>query len=146
MPMLFTSSGESGNIAYDTSWFRMGCYKDDDEQYLYDGMIAEVSVYDEALSDTQVLANFRARKDEFGVAEIVEIEAGPYVHFSKKGEVTVYWKTAAAVASKVEYGVKLRRCFIIIPVFLVEIIVIYPFPLHHFIPVLSEVPVFMFLQ
>jgi hypothetical protein len=101
-----SSSDQSGDISYLSSLYRMGCYIDDDEEYLWDGMISEVSIYDRALSPSEVQANFDARKAEFGIADAntAEIEAGPYVHFTKKAEVTVYWKTATAVPSVLEYG------------------------------------------
>ena len=101
-----SSSAQSGDISYLSSWFRMGSYKDDNEEYLWDGMIAEVAIYNTALDPCEVQAKFDARKEEFGFADFVEVKAGPYVHFSEKAEVTVYWKTETAVASVLQYGVE----------------------------------------
>jgi hypothetical protein len=101
-----SSSDQSGDISYLSSSFRMGCYKDDDEEYLWNGMISEVAIYDRALSPGEVQVNFDARKEEFGIAEFVEVKAGPYVHFTKKAEVTVHWKTETAIPSVLEYGVE----------------------------------------
>jgi len=101
-----SSNDQSGNISYLSSLYRMGCYKDDDEEYLWDGMISEVSIYDRVLSPGEVQANFDARKAEFEIGDTntAKVEAGPYVHFTKKGQVSVYWKTAIAVPSVLEYG------------------------------------------
>lgn len=101
-----SSNAESGDISYLPGWFRIGSYKDDDEQYLWNGMIAEAAVYDRALSSGEVLSKFEGQKAEFGITAIAELKAGPYVHFSKKGEVTIYWKTDTTVSSVVKYGVK----------------------------------------
>ncbi len=35
-----------------------------------------------------------------------EVPVGPYVHFAKQGQVTIFWETYSAVPSIVEYGVK----------------------------------------
>jgi SAM-dependent methyltransferase len=43
---------------------------------------------------------------QFTVESFEPFTAGPYVHFAKKGEVTVYYKTIIAVPSAIEYGVK----------------------------------------
>ncbi|MCK4999166.1 MAG: class I SAM-dependent methyltransferase, partial [Anaerohalosphaera sp.] len=37
-------------------------------------------------------------------AEVTTLKAGPYVHFYNEGEVTIYYKTSAPVASIVQYG------------------------------------------
>ena len=99
-----SSTAQSGNISYLASWFCMGTYKDDNEYYYWDGMIAEVVVHDEALSLSEVQSRFEARRGEFGYVEIAELKTGPYVHFAKKAEVTVHWKTETAVPSIIEYG------------------------------------------
>jgi len=101
-----SSSAQSGNISYLPSWCRIGCYKDDNESYFWDGMIAEVAVYGKDLSATEIQADFEARNDEFGFYDTVELVAGPYVHFYNKNEVTVYWKTESSVSSVIVYGVR----------------------------------------
>ncbi|MHC4748787.1 MAG: LamG-like jellyroll fold domain-containing protein [Planctomycetota bacterium] len=101
-----SSGARSGNISYLPSWYRIGSYKDDNETYMWDGMIAEVAVYGRALSAAEIRSNFDARKEEFEYYETIELSAGPYVRFYDRDEVTVYWKTEIAVPSVIEYGIK----------------------------------------
>ncbi|MHC4417040.1 MAG: methyltransferase domain-containing protein [Planctomycetota bacterium] len=66
----------------------------------------------EAMSDANVAALGGYDPNGIGVGgegevpdpNFAEVEAGPYVHFTKKAEVTVYWKTTSAVPSVLEYG------------------------------------------
>lgn len=67
----------------------------------------------EAMSDANIAALGGYDPNGIGVGGGAEepdmnfddFKAGPYVHFTKKAEVTVYWKTETAVPSVLEYGV-----------------------------------------
>ncbi len=95
---------QTGNISYQTSEFRIGSYKDDNEQYLWNGKIAQVSVYNQALSSSVIQSHFNQRKLDFGYVDNAEVSAGPYVHFNHNDTVTIYYHTNAPVASVIEYG------------------------------------------
>jgi hypothetical protein len=101
-----SSTAQSGDISYLPSWYRIGSYKDDNETYFWDGMIAEVAVYDKILSPNEIRIDFDARKEEFEYHEPIELQYGPYVRFYDRGEATVYFKTDTAVPSVIEYGIK----------------------------------------
>ena len=96
------STAQSGDISYLSSWYRIGSYKDDNETYLWDGMIAEVAVYDKVLSSSEIRADFDARKEEFEYHDPIELQYGPYVRFYDRGKATVYFKTETAVPSVIE--------------------------------------------
>lgn len=99
-----TSTARSGDISYQASEFRIGSYIDSNEQYLWNGMISEVAVYDSVHTPSQIQAEFDSRKESFGYYDMIEPTAGPYVHFYNADEVTVYWSTPTAVPSMIEYG------------------------------------------
>ncbi len=62
-----SSTAQSGDISYLNSWYRIASYKDNDEQYLWDGMINEVALYDYALSMEEVHSRFNAKKELFSI-------------------------------------------------------------------------------
>jgi len=101
-----SSSAQSGDISYLSSYYCIGSYKDDNESYPWNGKIAEVAVYTKVLSPQEIRDDFEARKGEFGHVEKAKLKAGPFVRFYSKDEVTVHWETESAVSSVVEYGVK----------------------------------------
>ncbi|UCC22065.1 MAG: methyltransferase domain-containing protein [Planctomycetota bacterium] len=65
----------------------------------------------EAMSDANIAALGGYDANGIGIGagpepepNLAEVKAGPYLHFTKKAEVTIYWKTETAVASVLQYG------------------------------------------
>ena len=80
-----TSSVQSGVINYpDRIFFSMGAYKDDNEDFVHNGMIDEVRLYDRALSQKEVSNNLKA--------EGLAVEAA--------GKLSLTWAQIKAAASR----------------------------------------------
>jgi len=62
---LVTSDGQTGTVGTNNSGMRIGSYLDGG--YFYNGSIAVVRVYNRVLSPSEVLQNFNAHRDRFGV-------------------------------------------------------------------------------
>lgn len=86
----------------------------DSDATVYGGCkLGNFAFISEAMSDANIaaLGGYDANGIGLGTEpepepNLADVKAGPYAHFSKKAEVTVYWKTETAVASVLEYGVE----------------------------------------
>jgi outer membrane protein assembly factor BamB len=90
--LVTTSTEQSGDILYPPkTWFEMGAYRDDDELYPMSGKLAEVSIYDRAVSVEEVKQRFETDKHRFPAAEgiVEEVTAWPtYMHDNGRSGVT----------------------------------------------------------
>ena len=60
------SNAQSGDINYPKkAFYCIGAYHDDNEQHRHAGRVAEISVFDRALTAKEIAARFEARKHEF---------------------------------------------------------------------------------
>ncbi|AOY79568.2 DUF4347 domain-containing protein [Moorena producens JHB] len=66
-----TSTAQSGDIYYRDSWYRLGQYKDDNEDFTIDGQIAEVRVWNVARNKAQIVTNMNRQLngDEAGLVD-----------------------------------------------------------------------------
>jgi len=63
--VLVTSDSQTGTVGTNNSGIRIGSYLDGG--YFYNGRIAIVKVYNKVLSAAEVLQNFNAQRDRFGI-------------------------------------------------------------------------------
>jgi SAM-dependent methyltransferase len=85
----------------------------DSDATVYGGCkLGNFAFISEAMSDANIaaLGGYDPNGIDLGFGEepntsFAEVKAGPYVHFTKKAEVTVYWKTETELPSILEYGV-----------------------------------------
>jgi hypothetical protein len=59
--LMNSSTAQSGNIAYADSWYRLGSYKDDDEEFRIQGAMDEVRVWNVARSQADIQADMYRR-------------------------------------------------------------------------------------
>ncbi len=102
-----SSTAQSGDILYpDRSFFDLAAYHDDNEHYLFRGMLHEVRLYNRCLSREEVSANFGAKKDIF--PRPLEFVEGPDVRQTGPGVVLVSWSTREPGRCAVVYGKSMR--------------------------------------
>jgi len=58
-----STGAQSGNISYMDSWYRIGCYKDNDETYYLDAAIDEVRIWNTTRSADQIADNMYLELD-----------------------------------------------------------------------------------
>lgn len=93
---------QSGPILYPPQApYTLGAYQDDDEFLPTTGALAEVRVYDRALTRAQVRADYLAYPELCPVS--LQLAAGPYVEYTSPSRVRLGWETAAAGTCKVSY-------------------------------------------
>ncbi len=106
-----SSSQQRGEIRYpQQAFYEIGAYHDRDEYFRLTGRIHEVRVYHGALTAEQVAAHYAAAADRFPLPEPaaprhpLRLAAGPWLQFVEPGVAVVRWKSRAATASVLEYG------------------------------------------
>lgn len=102
---------QSGPILYpQRSWYEIGAYHDDNEEYGLTGKLAELTVFDQALSADQIQQRFAAHAEL--VAREPELPAdrglalGPYLQHATSEGIRVLWQTSQPGSSRVRYGRK----------------------------------------
>lgn len=87
-----SSTAQTGDIVYPPkTWFEIGTYHDDNELYPLQGAIAEVTVFDQAISDKSIIERFQAGKDRFPGIDPVEVAVNgwpTYMHDSERTGMT----------------------------------------------------------
>ncbi len=90
--LVASSTEQAGDIFYPPkTWLEIGAYRDDDELHPMAGKLAEVSIYDRAVSASEVKQQFDANKHRFPTAEgiVEEVVAWPtYMHDNGRSGVT----------------------------------------------------------
>lgn len=73
-----SSTEEIGDIDYTDSWFRIGMYKDDDENIAMDGQIDEVRIWNVARTQAEIQANMYTalQGNESGLVAYYDFEEG----------------------------------------------------------------------
>jgi len=106
-----SSSAQRGDIRYPPqAFYEIGAYHDKDEYFRLSGRIHEVRVYRSVLSAEEVAAHYAAAADRFPAPEptpqrpLLRLAAGPWLQFVEPGVAVVRWKSHAATASVLEYG------------------------------------------
>ena len=102
------TKAQSGGILYPArSWYEIGNYHDDNEQYRLPGLLHEVSVYDRALSAQEVASHYSAKRGAF--PQPLEIVEGPVVRPVGRGAVELAWSGTRPGAAIVEFGEGAQR-------------------------------------
>jgi len=99
--LVASSTAQSGPIDYpEWAYYHIAAYRDQDEHFRLNGMVAEVRRYNRALTADEVAANARAREGDFPSAPVREVSptpvplaAGPMMRFPQGGQVEVLWET-----------------------------------------------------
>ncbi len=98
------SKQQSGLIDYPPrSFYSIGAYRDDNELYQLHGRIHEIKVFDKALSDKDILAEFRQKEDM--TYQDLNLAVSPYVRFINPDSAEIYWETETALPCRLHYGI-----------------------------------------
>lgn len=96
-----SSTAQSGEIDYaEWAYYHIAAYRDEDEYFRLNGMLAEVRRYNRTLSGEEITQNFRERAayfpekvDEPEAPPPAELAAGPMMRFIKPGVVEISYET-----------------------------------------------------
>jgi hypothetical protein len=92
-----------GPIDYpDQATLTMAAYLDANERNAMQGLIHEVSIYDQALDPATIRRRHQAKRVHF--ARPLELDLGPYVQYVTPLSARIHWWTHDACASIIEYG------------------------------------------
>ena len=112
-----TSGAEAGDIAYpETAYYHLGAYRDADEYFRVQGLVAELALYDEALAPRVIARHWAAREellpepvatetvasDEPESGPVVALPTAPSVRFVAPGEAIIRWETTERVYSRLQ--------------------------------------------
>jgi acid phosphatase type 7 len=106
-----SSQNQSGDILYPTKapW-TIGCYKDDDEDFPFNGRLVNIALYDLVATEAAVQHLFEHRKELTLEAPVIQENPNfewvvqPYLQFPTPSEMTIMWETTRNGTSKVYYG------------------------------------------
>ncbi len=104
------SEEQSGAILYPRSApFVIGAYRDRNENYLHEGRIRQVSIYDRAAKPAWVEHSFASNKKLAALtaqrsADPLEFVIKPYLQYGTRESMTVMWQTSEPGKSIVHYG------------------------------------------
>ncbi|MBN2375646.1 MAG: methyltransferase domain-containing protein [Sedimentisphaerales bacterium] len=76
---------------------------DEEIEGTHSAYIRHLAASDDPAFNDVLISNVTAAISD---ADLIKIPVGPYVHFSQRGQVTVYWKTETAVPSILRYKIK----------------------------------------
>ncbi len=104
-----TAADQQGDIKYPPkTFFEIGAYHDNDENFRLNGMLHEVRLYRRALSAVEVAAHFKSRQADFPTApksaDPYRPEVGPYLTFVDRRTAVVRWRTRQTVPSVLQYS------------------------------------------
>lgn len=92
-----------GPIDYpDQATLALGGYLDANERNAMQGLLHEVSLYDQALAPDFIRRRYRAKQARFALP--LELALGPFVQYVTPMSARIHWRTREACASVVEYG------------------------------------------
>ena len=83
-------------------FIEIGAYRDDNEHYRIKGRIAEVSIYDRALTPDQIRQKYQAGYRRF--PQPLRAAVGPYVQPITPDRYRVVWDTKQPMPTEMEYG------------------------------------------
>lgn len=100
---------QSGNILYpENAEFIIGSYKDKNENFPIKGNIAELALYNTALTGEEIKRLFNEHKYlselKYEESSNTNFLTSPYLQFATKNSIRVLWETKNDAASAVEYG------------------------------------------
>ncbi|MDA7527862.1 PQQ-binding-like beta-propeller repeat protein [Planctomicrobium sp.] len=100
------SKEQSGDISYpDHAFFEIGAYHDKDEYFRMRGALHEVRLYDESLSEAEILKHYHSSKERFPTKRSkANLASGPWLKFLDSQTALVRWTTAQPQATHLEYG------------------------------------------
>lgn len=95
---------QSGPILYpDTTFFEIGAYHDDNEDFRMKGSLLAVRLYERALTGAEVAVNFAEHAGLVLAANPLAL--GPYLQFRDPSTAVVGWHTARPVPSVLEWRI-----------------------------------------
>lgn len=105
------STAQSGDILYPVKapW-TLGCYKDDDEQYPFEGRFVRAALYDLVATAEGVEHLFEHRQELTQAAPVIEENPNfewviqPYQQYPTSSEMTIMWETSRTSTSVVHFG------------------------------------------
>lgn len=103
-------TSRSGNIFYPAAdtFYEIGAYHDSNEYYRLTGMLHEVSVSSQILTQKQIGNRYRAKLGKlpakFRRPEKYHLAQSPYAWYEPNGDITISWETDVATPSIVRYG------------------------------------------
>ncbi len=104
-----STTEQSGNILYPPkAWMTIGAYQDDNENNLMTGSVRQVSLYDQELTATEILAQYQANQVLTDLPPKPEVPSdflvNPYIQFATQTTIRILWETRSKSTSRVEYG------------------------------------------
>ncbi len=102
-------TSQSGPIHYpEQSWYEIGAYHDDNEEYGLRGKLAELAVFDQALSAAQIRERTASHAAVLALAREAPtshaLVLGPYLQHATAEGIRILWQTEQASDSRVRYG------------------------------------------
>ncbi|WP_339733801.1 LamG-like jellyroll fold domain-containing protein [uncultured Gimesia sp.] len=105
-----TDSSRSGEIFYPPTdtFYEMGAFHDSNEYFRLTGMLHEVSVSSQILTQKQIAARYRAKLNKLPTKaqkpKKHHLVHSPYAWYEPNGDVTLCWQTEDASPSSIRYG------------------------------------------
>lgn len=102
------SAEQRGEINYPPqTFFEIGAYHDDNENFRLQGQIHEVRLYDKALDAAELAAHVESKAGllpgEPEKEDVLELAAGPWLQFTDPESAVVHWRSDKAVPTVLEY-------------------------------------------
>ena len=104
------SDAQSGDLLYpDSAPIVIGAYRDRNENFLHEGRIRQVSVYDLAAKEAWVTGQFAHQRQLTSLTPGSSMSKQrfvikPYLQYGTQNEMTIMWQTAQPGSSIVHYG------------------------------------------
>ncbi|MBI9016019.1 MAG: PQQ-binding-like beta-propeller repeat protein [Phycisphaerae bacterium] len=100
-----TSTVQKGDIDYpESAYYAIGAYRDNDENFVMDGQIHKINVYDKVLTADQVAANFANRNK--ALLEPIVFKVEPHCQFITSTQAKISWQIAGANEIYLDFGPK----------------------------------------
>ncbi|HQH52031.1 MAG TPA: PQQ-binding-like beta-propeller repeat protein [Candidatus Hydrogenedentes bacterium] len=97
-----SSREQSGPVLYpEKAFFEIGAYHDDNEFFRTKGSVLAVRVYERALAEPEIAANFAEHSDL--VPGVTRLALGPYLQFEGALKARIGWRTSKPAPSALEW-------------------------------------------